>query len=61
VHSIEPVEIVRLAGPEPALSATVARFEIEAVTDGEQAKSGLREGLASATGIERVEEIQPTA
>lgn len=58
VQCIESVEIVDLEGIEPALSATVAQFEIEAVTDTTQAR-GVRDQLASATGIERVEQVEP--
>lgn len=56
---IESVEIVGLEGIEPTLSATVARFEIEAATDDPQAQSGVRERLASASGVESVEQVEP--
>lgn len=59
VQCIESVDIVGLDGLEPSLSATVAQFEVVAVTDTAQAEGGVRKRLASASGVESVEQVEP--
>lgn len=59
IQCIDSVEVVELDGLQPTLSATVARFELVAVTDTAQPAGGVREQLASASGVESVEQVEP--
>lgn len=59
VQNVERVEVLELRGIEPALAATVAQFEVAVVVGTAHDEHRLRQLLASASGTERVDGVEP--
>lgn len=56
-RGVDRVEIVDLAGVEPALAATIAQFDCRVRTTASESPTAVAELLETASGVERVDDV----